>query len=175
MIITGAAASGKSTVCSYLAAYDHGPLALDVDVFASGAAATVEPPDYVALWEYLLTISREFHQNGRDVLWCGICRPDQIAAQRVSDLESFSSIDMLILSCDREVHLDRLSRRPGGQRAAGRAEMHADLNDDLRSQRSAGRIGLSHLDTTRMTVQQTIEGAAEWARKTLAVRPSTQA
>lgn len=152
-----------------LAAEADGVLALDVDVLAAGAAAMTGQSDYHAFWGYLSRITLEIHQNMTDAVWCGVCRPEQVAEQPLEVVGAFSAVEMLVLSCDAGTYLDRLYRRPGGGQALSRAAFHASLNDDLRSSRSTDRLSVSHLDTTELTVQQTQQRSLAWVKER--VRP----
>lgn len=172
LIVSGAASAGKSSVCAMLAAEADGVLAFDVDVLAGGAAAVTGQSDYHAFWAYLSKITLEIHQNKTDVVWCGVCRPDQIAEQPLDLVGAFSAIEMLVLSCDAATYLDRLYRRPGGGQAVRRAAFHATLNDDLRASRSIGPLAVSHLDTTELTVQQTQRRSLAWVQERGGIVPA---
>lgn len=165
LIVSGAAATGKSSVGAMLAAEADGVLALDVDVLAGGAAAVTGRTDYHAFWAYLATVTLEVHQNGVDLVWCGVCRPEQVAEQPKNVLDAFSRIDILVLSCDDSTYLDRLYGRPGGSQAVSRADFHASLNRDLRAAHSVDPVRVSHLDTTGLTVQQTQRRASTWVKE----------
>ena len=63
LVITGAAATGKSTIGDHLRARPD-LLVLDGDVLGRGAAATASGRrDYVAFWRFVLSIAREVRGN----------------------------------------------------------------------------------------------------------------
>ena len=64
LVVTGAAATGTSTVGARLRT-DRGLPVIDGDVLGSGAAAVADGNrDYVAFWRYVLAIRCEVRSNG---------------------------------------------------------------------------------------------------------------
>ena len=97
LVVTGAAGTGKSTVCTGLAGLD-GLLALDGDVLAHGAASVADGrSDYEAFWSYLLQISREVHCNGLVPAFACVCLPDQVLGS--AEMSRVSAVHFLALGC----------------------------------------------------------------------------
>lgn len=64
LVITGAAATGKSTVGDHLR-QRLDLLVIDGDVLGRGAAATADGRrDYVEFWRFVLAVCREVRSNG---------------------------------------------------------------------------------------------------------------
>jgi hypothetical protein len=84
LVITGAAAAGKSTIGDHLRGR-AGLVVLDGDVLGRGAAATAYGRrDHVGFWRYALAVGREVRTNGLVPVMPCICLPDQVLAA-VSD------------------------------------------------------------------------------------------
>lgn len=161
LVVTGAAAAGKSTACGAIARAVPGVLALDADVVARGAAATTrEPQDYPAFWAHLAAIGREVQENGLTVAWCGICLPEQLPE---AGSAGFARIELLVLTCDDAVLRARLSARPGGADVASRADRHVALNARLRTARDREGLRVQHVDTTQLDPAGTAAAATAWA------------
>ena len=80
LVITGAAATGKSTVGDRLRGRP-GLCVLDGDVLGRGAAATTGGRrDYVGFWRYVVAVCREVRSNGLTPVVPCICLPDQVLA-----------------------------------------------------------------------------------------------
>jgi hypothetical protein len=92
LVITGAAATGKSTIGDHLRGRP-GFLVIDGDVLGRGAAATAGGrPDYVGFWRYALTVAREVRTNGPvPVLPC-ICLPEQVLAAVTDEVVHFLAL-----------------------------------------------------------------------------------
>lgn len=161
LVVTGAAAAGKSTACAAIAREVPGVLALDADVLARGAAATArEPQDYPAFWAHLAAIGREVQENGLTVAWCGICLPEQLPEATSA---GFARVELLVLTCDDAVLRARLAARPGGADVASRADRHVALNTRLRTTRDRDGLHVHHVDTTHLDPAGTAAAATAWA------------
>ena len=100
LVITGAAAAGKSTVGAHLRRRP-GLCVIDGDVLGRGAAATADGRrDYVGFWRYVMSVCGEIRSNGLIPVVPCICLPDQV------------------LGCRGEADLFRTTR-PTGRAAAG--------------------------------------------------------
>jgi len=166
LVVTGAAATGKSTVCAGLAGTIPGLVALDADVMAAGAAAvTAGREDYRAFWAYLLAVSVELAENGQATAWCGIGLPEQLLDQPL--LPAFTGVHLLALTCQEDTHRRRLTARRGGGTAAARPERHAAINHALTTAASTPGMTVTHLDTTALTSHETVTAAARWAHTAL--------
>jgi hypothetical protein len=88
--------------------------------------------DYHAFWASLATVALEVHQNGLDLVCCGVCRPEQVAEQPEYLFGAFSGVDLLVLSCDDSTY--RLRRRPGGFQAARREKQISRCRNSANNQ-----------------------------------------
>jgi hypothetical protein len=80
LVVTGAAATGKSTIGDHLRGRP-GLVVLDGDVLGRGAAATAYGRrDYVGFWRFALAVCREVRTNGLVPVVPCICLPEQVLA-----------------------------------------------------------------------------------------------
>lgn len=131
LVVAGAGASGKSTLCQRVAAQARGFIALDADVFEHDLVSVVSPRhDYPAFWRTLMCLAHEIAQNGVTVVYFGITLPDQVL--RHTDLaEYFDGIHILALVCDEAELRARINARAGGDAVARRIDLHLDINRQL--------------------------------------------
>lgn len=161
LVVTGAAGSGKSTVCAGLAG-TAGLLALDGDVLARGAAAVANGrTDYEAFWSYLLQISREVHYNGLIPLFGCVCLPEQVL--RSTEMSRVSAIHFLILGCEESELRRRIQAREGAALAEARVDFHVDLNHRLTAASAAAPNTIDRRNTTSETPDRTVQAAGAWA------------
>lgn len=159
LVITGAAATGKSTIGDHLRGRD-GLVVLDGDVLGRGAAATAYGRrDYVAFWRFALAVCREVRTNGLVPVVPCICLPEQVLA----------AVD------DEVVHFLALLSEPGTvrRRIAARTgvsdvpspESHVELDARLRDVASvpAPHTWATH-DVTSGDARMTAETGVAWAR-----------
>ena len=165
LVVTGAAGSGKSTICAGLAG-QKGILALDGDVLASGAWAVAEGHrDYEAFWKYLLDVAREVHHNDLVPVYCCICLPEQVLDG--ADLTRFAAVHFLALVCDAADLEDRILSRHGGQASAANLDFHLDFNSRLRHASVTAPNSMRLLTTSGMSVAETVKEASSWAATSL--------
>lgn len=80
LVITGAAAAGKSTVGNHLRGRPD-LCVIDGDVLGRGAAATADGGrDYVGFWRYVMSVCSEVRSSGLIPVVPCICLPDQVLA-----------------------------------------------------------------------------------------------
>jgi len=162
LVITGAAATGKSTLGNHLRGGD-GLVVIDGDVLGRGASATAEGRrDYVGFWRYVLAICGEVRTNGLVPVVPCICLPEQVLA----------AVD------DEVVHFLALLSEPGTvrRRIAARAhvsdvpspESHVELDRRLRG---VADVPAPHTwttqDVTAGDVRSAQEAGAAWAAHVL--------
>jgi hypothetical protein len=158
LVVTGAAATGKSTIGDHLRGRP-GIVVLDGDVLGRGAAATAYGRrDYVGFWRFALAVCREVRTNGLVPVVPCICLPEQVLA----------AVD------DEVVHFLALLSEPGTvrRRIAGRTavsdvpspDSHVELDRQLREVTSvpAPHTWTSH-DVTAGDVRLTLAAGAAWA------------
>lgn len=162
LVVTGAAASGKSTICAGLAGVP-GLLALDGDVLAGGAAAVADGrKDYAGFWRFLLDLGREIHLNGLAPVYCCISLPSQVLEG--ADLARFTAVHFLALRCDEDDLSSRILTRRGGEASAANLDFHLDFNRRLPQVVVPAPHTLTALNTSGVTVHETVDLAARWAR-----------
>jgi hypothetical protein len=159
LVVTGAAAAGKSTVCAALARLP-GMLALDGDVLAAGAAAVADGRrDYAAFWAYLLELAREVQDNGLIPAYACVCLPEQVLANPA--VGHFAAVHFLVLTCDGVA--ERIAGRRGAPSAVARTAVHVELDAVLRRAVVPAPHTLTVLDTTGSAPAGTVAAAVRWA------------
>ena len=92
LVVTGAAATGKTTIGDHLRGRP-GLVVIDGDVLGRGAAATSGGRrDYVEFWRFVLSVAGEVRSNGLvPVLPC-ICLPEQVLAAATDEVVHFLAL-----------------------------------------------------------------------------------
>ena len=161
LVVTGAACTGKSTVCAGLAGVD-GLLALDGDVFARGAAAVADDRhDYEGFWTYLLQIAREVHNNGLIPVFGCVCLPEQVLGS--GQMSRVMAVHFLALGCQEAELRRRIETRVGSAMLPARVDFHVDLSRRLLATTVALPNTIEHRDTTSESPETTVEAARGWA------------
>ena len=159
-MITGAAATGKSTIGDHLRGRS-GLVVLDGDVLGRGAAATAHGHrDYVGFWRYVLAVCREVRTNNIVPVVPCICLPDQVLAAVDDEVVHF----LALLS---EPGLVR--RRIDGRRGMSDVpspEFHVDFDRRLHSVTTVpGPHTWTTYDVTAGDLRRTREAGAAWAAR----------
>ena len=158
LVVTGAAATGKSTLGAHLRGRD-GLMVIDGDVLGAGAAATAEGRrDYVGFWRYVLAICREVRANGLVPVVPCICLPEQVLAAVDDEVVHF-----LALLSDPGTVRRRIAARTGVSEVPS-PESHVELDRRLRAVTSvpAPHSWTTH-DVSTGDVRGTREAGAAWA------------
>jgi len=164
MIVTGAAGSGKSTLCQRLARSIGDVVAIDVDIFDGELASVVTPNhDYPAFWRSLMRLAHEIGENGLPVVYCGVMLPDQVLTN-ADMLALFRSVHFLGLVSDDEVLRNRISRRVDAQAAVVSIDFHLDFNARIRACAPSANMTLIDAGLPRDEVEV---AATEWIRSVL--------
>jgi gluconate kinase len=128
--VTGAAGTGKSSLCARLAGTIPGAVLLDTDIFALDMVSVVPPnDDYQAFWRSMIRLGHELAQNEVVVVYFSTMLPEQLLANS-DELSYFESVDFLALNCDQKELRARIVKRDG-DRAGERVRVWADFNDAL--------------------------------------------
>jgi hypothetical protein len=160
MLVTGGAASGKSTVCRAWED-DRRVFALDLDVV--GLDPFIRRPgdsNFVGLWGFNLRLALEVQLNGLAPLLCGACKLEQIFAN--PEAEQFAGVHVLALLCDEGDLLKRIASRPGGEAAMVRPDVHADINRRLRDATLEPPHSITFFETSGRNVDDTLRFACDW-------------
>jgi predicted kinase len=171
--LTGPSGTGKSTVCRQLIA-ELGDLAVVLEQDVLWMAGLTDPTDdyrqFRATW---LRMAGMIHQSGRPVVLCGTVVPVQF--ERCAERVFVGDIHYLALVCEPDVLRERLRARPKWRGwDALRIEETLSFNDRVRS--DPGQMEL--LDTTTLSLPQTVDAVAAWIRRGLqpvASSPGTMA
>ena len=167
LVITGAAAAGKSTVCAALAG-TAGLLALDGDVLAAGAAAA-ERQDYPSFWRWLLQLAREVQDNGLVTAYCGVGLPEQVLGH--PEVDCFAGIHFLALVSGPETVRARIEARRDSGASRHRLDLHLRIDETLRQVRVPAPHSITVLDTSRLSPVETVTEALSWAGSAASLRP----
>ena len=158
LVITGAAATGKSTIGEHLRGRP-GLLVIDGDVLGRGAEATAAGRrDYVGFWRYVLAICREVRSNGLTPVVPCICLPDQVLAAVTDEVVHF-----LALVSDPETIRRRIANRRELSEVPS-PESHVAFDDRLRDVDPVPRPHTwTTYDVSRGDVTQTLNAGSAWA------------
>jgi hypothetical protein len=163
LIVTGAAAAGKTTVCRELAG-QPGLLALDGDVIAAGAAAVADGrADYASFWRYVMSIASGVADNGLIPVICGVCLPDQVLANE-EECARFAGVHFLVLASTSDELERRIRSRTGADSAIRNIGKHLAINAALQRIDVELPHTLTVVDTTGLATWETVEQASRWAR-----------
>jgi hypothetical protein len=160
LVVTGAAAAGKSTVGDHLRGRS-GLVVIDGDVLGRGAAATAHGRrDYVGFWRHALAVCREVRRNGVVPVVPCICLPDQVPTAVEDEVVHF-----LALLSDAETVRRRIAGRRGVSEVPS-PDTHVAFDQRLREVTS---VPAPHTWTTYDVragdVRQTLEAGATWAEQ----------
>ena len=160
LVITGAAAAGKSTIGEHLRGRP-GVCVIDGDVLGRGAAAMAGGRrDYVEFWRHVLAVSREVRSNGLvPVLPC-ISLPEQVLAAATDEVVHF-----LALVSDPDTVRRRIADRRGLSPVPA-PETHVDFDRTLRAVTSvpAPHTWTVH-DVSGSDVDATCAAGLAWAER----------
>lgn len=158
LVITGAAATGKSTIGDHLRGRD-GLVVLDGDVLGRGAAATAYGRrDYVAFWRFALAVCREVRTSGLVPVVPCICLPEQVLAAVDDEV-----VHVLALLSEPATVRRRIAARTGTSDVPS-PESHVELDRRLRDVASvpAPHTWTTH-DVTVGDVRSTVAAGVGWA------------
>ncbi len=158
LVVTGAAASGKSTIGDHLRGWP-GLLVIDGDVLGRGTAATAGGRrDYVGFWRHVLAICREVRTNGLVPVVPCICLPEQVLAAVDDEVLHF-----LALLSDPGTVRRRIAARTGVSDVPSPGS-HVELDRRLQAVTGvpAPHTWTTH-DVTSGDVRSTLEAGAAWA------------
>lgn len=160
IVITGAAATGKSTIASALAGVVPRAALIDGDVISAGAVAVSGAQrDYPAYWRYVLRLCHELAANGLTPVVCQMALPDQLEAN--AEHGWFTSVEYLALTCAATELPRRIHDRPGAGGERQRVAFHLDFDATLR-RLAASRADVTALDVTALDRARLLEAVQAW-------------
>ena len=165
-VITGASCGGKSTTCLALAARTNDFVVMDCDILFH--TAFNEPGDnYRTFRDTWLRVCKNISQAGKPVILCGSSIPEQY--EQCVERRYFSTIHYLALVCTDEVLESRLQSRPEWRACSDDEHInrHLAFNRWLKENARSTQPPMSLLDTSEITVDESVEGVENWIRDRL--------
>lgn len=165
-IVTGASGTGKSTICLALVAKMKDVVVMESDILWR---KELEQPgtDLREFRETWLRVCKNISQAGRSVVLCGAAVPDQF--EQCIERRYFSNLYYLSLICDDEILASRLRKRPAwrGFFKDEYLKEHIAFNRWLMNNAQNTKPPMTLLDTSRITVNESVEEVALWIRSYL--------
>ena len=165
-IVSGASGAGKSTVCLALVSKMTECVVLDPDIFWHAGYDT--PKDnWRSFTDLRLRVAKNIGQSGRPVALFTSGVPEQFENQ--PERRYFSEIHYLALVCDDALLVQRLQSRPSWRQAGSPEFIEKMLSFNRWLKENAGTTSppMSLLDTSNISVAESVELTAEWIRENL--------
>ena len=173
-VLTGASGVGKTATCLALAdkAQDFVVMESDIlwrDEFNQPAT------DYRSYRETWLRVCKNISQAGKSVILCGAAVPAQF--EQCVERRYFSDIHYLALVCEDEVLAARLRSRPAwrGSSTDEYIKEHVAFNRWLKDNERSTQPPMALLDTSEITVNESVEGVEHWISNCLSGKRATYA
>jgi shikimate kinase len=167
-VVTGASGTGKTTVGLQLVATLPECVVLDSDILWGKAfedeSAAEGPRPYRTIW---LRMAKNIGQAGRPVVLLGSALPEQFESS--PERRYFEAIHYMTFVCSSEALDSRLSARPRW-RGSGTPEVREtmrDFNRWLSENAARTQPRMTVLDTTTISVAETVEAVTRWVREVL--------
>ena len=168
-VITGASGGGKSSTCLALAAKTKDFVVMDSDILWR---SEFDQPatDYRNYREMWLRVCKNISQAGKPVVLCGASLPEQF--EQCIERRYFSVIHYLALVCSDEALESRLRSRPAWRNSSDEEyiKTHVAFNCWLKENASSTQPPISLLDTSKITVDESVKLVEEWLRDCLIVK-----
>ena len=169
LMVGGPSGSGKSTVCQRLVGKLDQVVTLEADILWR---ADYDRPEnrYRQFFEEWLRVCKNISQSGRPVLLlCAGGNPENV--EPCVEARYFSTIHYLALVCDDEELEERLRGRPTwrGSDDPAYIEVHIDYNRWFKETGSMGEPAIQLLDTSRSSVEVTVDQVALWVSEKVLV------
>ena len=157
LIVSGAAATGKSTVLHQISGTIQSGVLLDSDVLWREEFKD-DTGGYFRTW---LRLCRDIAQSGRPpvLFGTGFGVPENVEQQ--PQHQCFSEIHYLILVCDDDIQRTRLRNRPAWRRP-DQAELADQIEYNQWLKENAEHNGMSTVDTSHGDVASTAEHVYKW-------------
>ena len=168
-VITGASGVGKSSTCLALVAKTKDFVVMDSDILWR---SEFDQPatDYRNYREMWLRVCKNISQAGKPVVLCGASLPEQF--EQCIERRYFSVIHYLALISSDEALESRLRSRPAWRNSSDEEyiKTHVAFNRWLKENASSTQPPMSLLDTSEITVDESVERLQEWLRECLNVQ-----
>ena len=162
-VVTGASGTGKTTTCLAAAAATRDFVVMESDILYSDEFNKPGTGNnrYRELW---LRVCKNISQAGKPVILCGSCIPSQF--ESCVERRYFSELHYLALVCDDEAVALRLRARPAWRRTSDDEYIarHVEFNRWLKENARSTEPPMTHLDTTEITLEESVEQVQRWAR-----------
>lgn len=163
LIVSGAAASGKSTVIQALPDRLSGVIALDSDILWGEVFASPDRwPTYFNLW---LRMCKNLHQaTGQPVVLAGAGFGFPPNLLRCEEAAYFAGIHILALVCDDTALAARLQQRPAWRASSDPAfvDDHIRYNRWFKEQSALADLPITLFDTTDTSLAVAVDFVAAW-------------
>ena len=163
-VVTGASGAGKTTLCLALAPIMSECIVLESDILWGPEFDT--PDDqyrrYRNLW---LRLAKNINQAGRPVVLCGTVVPDQF--EPCPERRYLAEIHYLALVSDDETLVHRLRSRPRWRQSSHDEfiERMSRFNQWLKDNADKTNPAMTLLDTSRLTIEESVEHITGWIRR----------
>jgi len=168
-VITGASGVGKSTTCLALTAKTRDFVVMDSDILwrPEFNQPNKDYRDYRETW---LRVCKNISQAGKPVVLCGSGVPEQF--EQCVERRYFSVIHYLALVCSDEALESRLRSRPAWRNSADEKyiKTHVAFNRWLKEHASSTEPPISLLDTSEISVNESVERLEDWVRDCLELK-----
>lgn len=165
-VLTGASGAGKTATFLILTAKTRDFVVLESDILwrSEFNQPATDYRDYRETW---LRLCKNISQAGKPVILCGAGVPAQF--EECVERRYFSDIHYLALVCADEVLASRLRSRPAWRGSSGDqyVKEHVDFNRWLRANATSTQPPMSLLDTSEITVSESVEKLERWLRDCL--------
>jgi broad-specificity NMP kinase len=165
-VLTGASGVGKTSTCLALAARANDLVAMESDILWRDEFNQPET-NYRNYREMWLRVCKNISQAGKPVILCGAAVPSQF--EQCVERRYFSDIYYLALVCDDEVLASHLRSRPAWRSTSADEQIKEQVafNRWLKDNARSTQPPMALLDTTEITVDQSVEGVMRWVRDCL--------
>lgn len=172
LVITGASGTGKTTVALRLPALVKDCVCMESDILWQDVFNKPEEDfkTYRNLW---LRVAKNIAQNDRPVVLIGSATPGQF--EKCAESRYFSNIYYLALVCNEAELVKRLKARPSWRNSGTEETLRnmVNFNQWLIENATKTRPTMSVLDTSNLTVDETVSETKLWIERSLDGRSKT--
>ncbi len=171
-VLTGASAAGKSTVNVMLPVVMSECVFIESDILWTPAFVDPDDDDYRDYWNTWLRVAKNISQGGRPVVVCGSARPEQL--ESCPERRYFADIHYMALVCEPHELRRRLKRRPSWRHSSDTTfiEQMVQFNGWFKQNAAQTTPPMRLLDTTHLSVKESVREVMRWIRPRLTTRPS---
>ncbi len=165
-VITGASATGKSTINARLPIIVNECVFLESDILWRPEFINADN-EYRHYWDTWLRVAKNVAQGGRPVVLSGSAMPHQL--EPCPERRYFADIHYLALVCDDNQLRRRLQKRPSWRESATPEfiEKMVEFNQWFKDNADKTTSPLTLLDTTRLTIKESALAVRRWIRTNL--------